>query len=112
MGENGACVFIRGGNNVGRVGVLQHIEVHSGSYNIAHVKDANNNSFATRQDNCVIVGSSSAKPRPSLRSVTRDSVRSLSPRTKRRPPKTTTNEVTLFELTPPQVIQGDTTCMC
>jgi len=59
--ENGACVFIRGGNNIGRVGVLQHIEVHHGSYNIAHIKDANNNSFCTRQDNCVVIGQG-AKP--------------------------------------------------
>ena len=27
-----------------------------------HVKDANNNSFATRQENCVIIGQGSAKP--------------------------------------------------
>lgn len=57
--ENGACVFIRGGNNIGRVGVLQHIEVHNGSYNIAHVKDAAGNSFATRQENCFVIGQGS-----------------------------------------------------
>lgn len=38
--ENGASVFVSGGNNIGRVGVLQHIESHAGSYDIAHVKDA------------------------------------------------------------------------
>ena len=54
--ENGATVFVSGGNNIGRVGVLQHIEAHAGSYDIAHVKDSQGHSFATRQDNIFIIG--------------------------------------------------------
>jgi len=38
--ENGATVLVTGGNNIGRVGVLQHIEKHPGSFDIAHVKDS------------------------------------------------------------------------
>merc|ERR1711935_1038075 len=38
--DNGAAVFVSGGNNIGRVGVLQHIEAHAGSYDIAHGKDS------------------------------------------------------------------------
>lgn len=46
--DNGASIFCSGGNNIGRVGVLMHIETHAGSYDIAHVKDANGHTFATR----------------------------------------------------------------
>ena len=53
---NGASVFVSGGNNIGRVGVLQHIEAHQGSYDIAHVVDANGRKFATRKDNIFIIG--------------------------------------------------------
>jgi small subunit ribosomal protein S4e len=54
--ENGASVFVTGGNNIGRVGVLQHIEHHPGSYEIAHVKDARGHSFATRLSNIFVIG--------------------------------------------------------
>lgn len=54
--DNGATVFVQGGNNIGRVGVLMHIEQHQGSYDIAHVKDANGHSFATRRENIFIIG--------------------------------------------------------
>lgn len=54
--ENGASVFVSGGNNIGRVGILQHIEHHPGSYEIAHVKDAQGHSFATRLDNIFCIG--------------------------------------------------------
>jgi len=54
--DNGATVFVQGGNNIGRVGVLQNIETHAGSYDIAHVKDANGNTFATRKENIFIIG--------------------------------------------------------
>merc|ERR1711957_1031536 len=79
--DNGAAVFVSGGNNIGRVGVLQHIEAHAGSYDIAHVKDAMGHSFATRKDNIFIIGegkNSQITPprrtvscRPSLRPVMR-----------------------------------------
>jgi small subunit ribosomal protein S4e len=54
--ENGAQVLIIGGNNIGRVGVLQHIERHPSSFDIAHVKDANGHSFATRVNNVFVIG--------------------------------------------------------
>lgn len=54
--ENGALVLIIGGNNIGRVGVLQHIEKHPSSFDIAHIKDANGHSFATRSGNVFVIG--------------------------------------------------------
>lgn len=54
--DNGATVFTAGGNNMGRVGVLQHVEHHPGSYEIAHVKDSRGNSFATRLSNIFVIG--------------------------------------------------------
>merc|ERR1711990_23800 len=54
--DNGATVFVTGGNNIGRVGVLQHVEHHPGSYEIAHVKGSRGNSFATRLGNIFVIG--------------------------------------------------------
>lgn len=54
--ENGAQVLIIGGNNIGRVGVLQHIERHPSSFDIAHIKDTNGNHFATRSSNVFVIG--------------------------------------------------------
>ena len=54
--ENGCTVFVQGGNNIGRVGTLMHIEHHPGSYEIVHVKDAAGNTFATRLSNIFVVG--------------------------------------------------------
>jgi len=54
--DNGASVFVTGGNNIGRVGVLQHVEHHPGSYEIAHVRDSRGNSFATRLSNIFVIG--------------------------------------------------------
>lgn len=55
--ENGATVFVQGGNNIGRVGTLMHVEHHPGSYEIVHIKDARGNSFATRLSNIFVIGS-------------------------------------------------------
>ncbi len=54
--ENGANVLIIGGNNIGRVGVLQHIEKHPSSFDIAHIKDSNGHHFATRSSNVFVIG--------------------------------------------------------
>lgn len=54
--ENGAMIFIDGGNNVGRCGTLMSVEQHPGSYQIVHVKDALGHSFATRMSNCFVIG--------------------------------------------------------
>ena len=56
--ENGAQVIIIGGNNVGRVGVIQHIEKHPSSFDIGHIKDSTGNSFATRVSNVFVIGDS------------------------------------------------------
>lgn len=54
--ENGASVLINGGNNIGRVGILQHVEKHPGSFDIAHIKDNRGHAFATRIGNVFIIG--------------------------------------------------------
>lgn len=53
---NGASVYLTGGNNIGRIGILQSVEKHPGSFDIAHIKDANGNSFATRVGNVFVIG--------------------------------------------------------
>jgi small subunit ribosomal protein S4e len=54
--ENGSQVLIVGGNNIGRVGILQHVEKHPSSFDIAHVKDAAGHAFATRVNNVFVIG--------------------------------------------------------
>lgn len=54
--ENGSQVLIIGGNNIGRVGILQHVEKHPSSFDIAHVKDAAGHAFATRVNNVFVIG--------------------------------------------------------
>jgi len=54
--ENGSQVLITGGNNIGRVGVLQHVEKHPGSFDIAHIKDSTGQAFATRTTNIFVIG--------------------------------------------------------
>lgn len=45
-----------GGNNIGRIGNLQSLEKHPGSYEIAHVKDTAGKLFSTRLSNIIVVG--------------------------------------------------------
>lgn len=45
-----------GGRNMGRVGVITHRERHDGGFNIVHIKDAIDNSFATRESNVFVIG--------------------------------------------------------
>ena len=45
-----------GGNNIGRIGILQHVEKHPGSFDIAHVKDSAGNAYATRIGNIFVIG--------------------------------------------------------
>jgi len=54
--ENGAQVFVTGGNNIGRVGQLMHIEHHPGTYEIVHIRDSKGHSFATRLSNVFTIG--------------------------------------------------------
>jgi len=54
--EPGNLVMINGGRNLGRVGILESIEKHPGSFNIGHVKDAVGNKFSTRVSNVFVIG--------------------------------------------------------
>ena len=45
-----------GGNNIGRVGTILHLERHLGSFDIVHLRDANGKTFATRSGNIFIIG--------------------------------------------------------
>jgi len=53
---NGATVYLTGGNNIGRIGILQSVEKHPGSFDIAHIKDSRGQTFATRVGNIFIIG--------------------------------------------------------
>jgi small subunit ribosomal protein S4e len=52
----GNLCMIVGGRNLGRVGIVQLIEKHPGSFHVVHIKDAAGNSFATRLQNVFIIG--------------------------------------------------------
>ena len=45
-----------GGNNIGRIGNLQSLEKHPGSFEIAHVKDTSGQIFSTRLSNILVIG--------------------------------------------------------
>lgn len=53
---NGCSVYIMKGNNIGRIGILQSMEKHPGSFEIAHVKDSKGHLFATRMGNIMVIG--------------------------------------------------------
>mmetsp|Transcript_129078 Transcript_129078/g.401528 ORF Transcript_129078/g.401528 Transcript_129078/m.401528 type:complete len:261 (+) Transcript_129078:2-784(+) len=63
--EPGNVVMISSGNNIGRVGVIMHRERHPGSFEIVHIKDAADHTFATRLQNVFVIGKGS-KPWISL----------------------------------------------
>ena len=48
--------MVTGGRNMGRVGIITHRERHDGGFNIVHIKDAVDNTFATRESNVFIIG--------------------------------------------------------
>lgn len=54
--ETGNTSIIKGGNNIGRVGIIQKIEKHAGAVNIIHLKDANGHEFATPSTNVFAIG--------------------------------------------------------
>merc|ERR1711868_236148 len=54
--DTGAIAMATGGRNMGRVGVITHRERHDGGFNIVHIKDAIDNSFATREANVFVIG--------------------------------------------------------
>merc|ERR1719152_274789 len=54
--EIGNTVMISGGKNIGRVGTITNRERHPGSFEIVHVKDTVDHSFATRLNNVFVIG--------------------------------------------------------
>jgi len=62
----GALVYVTGGANTGRIGEVQKVERHPGAFNIVHVKDAADNTFATRSGNVFVIGATREKPLVSL----------------------------------------------
>ena len=50
-----SCMII-GGNNIGRVGIMEHREKHPGSFEIVHLKDSEGHKFATRLQNVMVIG--------------------------------------------------------
>lgn len=56
--KEGVQVMVTGGANTGRVGRVMDVERHPGSFDIVHVKDENDNTFATRHGNVFVIGRS------------------------------------------------------
>lgn len=56
----GALVMVTGGRNLGRIGVITHREKHQGSFDIIHVKDSTQQTFATRMSNVFVIGKEKA----------------------------------------------------
>ncbi|CAM9859091.1 unnamed protein product [Choristocarpus tenellus] len=54
--EIGNVCMINRGRNAGRVGIMQHIERHPGSFDIVSVKDGAGAVFATRLQNIFVLG--------------------------------------------------------
>ncbi|KAI5286104.1 40S ribosomal protein S4 [Ascosphaera aggregata] len=54
--DTGAIVMVTGGRNMGRVGTITHRERHDGGFGIVHIKDAVDNTFATRETNVFVIG--------------------------------------------------------
>jgi len=57
--EPGNLVIVTGGRNMGRAGVIVHRERHHGGFDIVHVKDVLERSFATRLSNIFVIGEGS-----------------------------------------------------
>jgi len=54
--DTGNVVMVTGGRNMGRVGVITHRERHLGGFDIVHVKDVLDRTFATRVTNIFVLG--------------------------------------------------------
>ncbi|KAJ2933158.1 hypothetical protein H1R20_g3938, partial [Candolleomyces eurysporus] len=54
--DTGNIVVVTGGRNMGRVGVIVHREKHIGGFDIVHVKDNLDRTFATRVTNIFVIG--------------------------------------------------------
>jgi len=54
--EVGNTAMMVGGHSMGRVGVIVKREVHPGSFEIVHIKDAQGKTFTTRKNNVFVIG--------------------------------------------------------
>lgn len=54
--DTGNVVMVTGGRNLGRVGVITHRERHEGGFDIIHVRDSLDRTFATRLQNIFVIG--------------------------------------------------------
>jgi len=54
--DTGNIVMVTGGRNMGRAGVITHKERHVGGFDIIHVKDSLDRTFATRITNIFVIG--------------------------------------------------------
>lgn len=55
--ETGKLAMVTKGRNTGRVGTINHVEKHPGSFDIVTVRDTAGNAFSTRAENVFIIGS-------------------------------------------------------
>jgi small subunit ribosomal protein S4e len=58
----GTLAMINGGKNMGRIGVVSDIERHPGSFDIVHIRDKADNTFATRATNVFVIGRDADAP--------------------------------------------------
>ncbi|KAH6916071.1 40S ribosomal protein S4 [Coprinopsis sp. MPI-PUGE-AT-0042] len=54
--DTGNIVMVTGGRNMGRAGVIVHREKHIGGFDIVHIKDSLDRTFATRISNVFVIG--------------------------------------------------------
>jgi small subunit ribosomal protein S4e len=54
--EVGNIALVTGGHSMGRVGTITHRERHPGGFDIVHLKDARDQTFATRLANVFVIG--------------------------------------------------------
>ncbi|CAI8500355.1 unnamed protein product [Hanseniaspora opuntiae] len=54
--DTGKLVYVTGGRNLGRIGVITHRERHDGGFDLVHIKDTLGNSFVTRLGNVFAIG--------------------------------------------------------
>ncbi|KAG4301421.1 hypothetical protein PCANB_002257 [Pneumocystis canis] len=58
--ENGKLVMVTGGRSKGRIGIIINLEHHNGGFDIVHIKDALDRTFATRLSNVFVIGDTSS----------------------------------------------------
>lgn len=54
--DSGNLAYVTGGNNMGRIGTITHREKHQGGFEVVHIKDALERTFATRISNVFVIG--------------------------------------------------------